>query len=134
MLVGTVIHGLDETARNAWARNQAYIALGNLVNSAALLGIDVCPMEGFDRAQHDEILGLKAQGLASTVIATIGYRLPLDKCADAAKLRFPNEEASVALTWFSQTNQKVGVHRHPLKTTTTHAKRVLCPPGATSNI
>jgi len=118
MLVGTVVHGLDETARNAWARDEAYIALGNLVNSAALLGIDVCPMEGFDRAQYDDILGLKAEGFASAVIATLGYGLPTDKCADAAKLRFPNEAKLVALVSFSQTNQRVGAHRHLLKTTT----------------
>ena len=89
MLVGSVVKAMDENARNAWARNQAYIALGNLLNSAALLGIDACPMEGFDRAQYDEILGLKAQGLASAVIATLGYRLPTDKYANAPKVRFP---------------------------------------------
>jgi nitroreductase len=97
MLIGTVIQALDEPARNAWARNQAYIALGNLVNSAALLGIDVCPMEGFDRAQYDEILGLKAQGLASAVIATLGYRLPTDKYANAPKVRFPKEEVFIRI-------------------------------------
>jgi hypothetical protein len=105
-------NGLDKTARNAWARNQAYIASGNPVNSAALLGIDLCPMEGFDRAQYDETLGLMAQGLASAVIATLGYRLPRDKCADAAKLRFPNEEALVALISFSQTNQLAKAFNH----------------------
>jgi len=50
------VQAMDEKARDAWARNQAYIALGNLLTSAALLGIDACPMEGFDRAQYDEIL------------------------------------------------------------------------------
>ena len=97
MLVGSVVKALDETARNAWARNQAYIALGNLLNSAALLGIDVCPMEGFDRAQYDEILGLKAQGLASAVIATLGYRLPTDKYANAPKVRFPKEQVFIRI-------------------------------------
>ena len=97
MLVGGVVNAMDEPARNAWARNQAYIALGNLVNSAALLGIDVCPMEGFDRAQYDEILGLKAKGLASAVIATLGYRLPTDKYANAPKVRFPKEQVFIRL-------------------------------------
>src|SRR5258707_5879863 len=91
MLVGGIVRALDETARNAWARNQTYIALGNLLTSAALLGIDACPMEGFDRAQYDEILGLKAKGLATAVIATVGYRLPTDKYASAPKARFPKE-------------------------------------------
>src|SRR6266446_6802957 len=67
MLIGGIVKAQDEQARDGWARNQTYIALGNLLTSAALLGIDACPMEGFDRAQYDEILGLKAQGYASAV-------------------------------------------------------------------
>jgi nitroreductase len=92
MLVGGIVQGQDEATRKAWARNQAYIALGNLLTSAALLGIDACPMEGFDRAQYDEILGLKAKGFAAAVIATLGYRLPTDKYAGAPKVRFPKEQ------------------------------------------
>ncbi|HUE36174.1 MAG TPA: NAD(P)H-dependent oxidoreductase [Candidatus Acidoferrum sp.] len=92
LLVGGIVKTLDEPARNAWARNQAYIALGNLLTSAALLGIDACPMEGFDRAQYDEILGLKAAGYASAVIATLGYRSSADKYAGAPKVRFPKEQ------------------------------------------
>ena len=91
MLVGGVV-SRDTAARDAWARNQTYIALGNLLASAALLGIDACPMEGFDRAQYDEILGLKAKGYSSAVIATLGYRLPTDKYAGAPKVRFPKEK------------------------------------------
>jgi nitroreductase len=92
MLVGGIVQAMDETARNAWARNQAFIALGNLLTSAALLGIDACPMEGFDHAQYDEILGLKAKGYSSAVIATLGHRLPTDKYAAAPKVRFPREQ------------------------------------------
>lgn len=92
MLVGGIVNSMNEPARNAWARNQTYIALGNLLASAALLGIDACPMEGFDRAQYDEILGLKAKGYSSAVIATLGYRLPTDGYAAAPKVRFPKEQ------------------------------------------
>jgi nitroreductase len=92
MLVGSLVQAMDEQGRAAWARNQAYIALGNLLTSAALLGIDACPMEGFDRAQYDEILGLKAQGYASAVIATVGYRASTDKYAGAIKVRFPMDQ------------------------------------------
>jgi nitroreductase len=92
MLVGGIVKAQDETARNAWARNQTYIALGNVLTSAALLGIDACPMEGFDRAQYDEILGLKAKGFAAAVIATLGYRSATDKYASAPKVRFPKEQ------------------------------------------
>jgi nitroreductase len=92
MLVGGIVQAMDEQARDAWARNQAYIALGNFLTSAALLGIDACPMEGFDRAQYDEILGLSAKGLASAVIATVGYRASTDNYANAPKVRFPKEQ------------------------------------------
>jgi nitroreductase len=97
ILVGGIVKSMDETARNAWARNQAYIALGNLLTSAALLGIDACPMEGFSRDQYDEILGLKAKGFASAVIATFGYRSATDKYADAPKVRFPREQLFIEL-------------------------------------
>jgi nitroreductase len=92
MLVGGIVKAQDEAGRNAWARNQVFIALGNLLTSAALLGIDACPMEGFDHAQYDEILSLKAKGYASAVIATLGYRLPTDKYASAPKVRYPKEQ------------------------------------------
>jgi nitroreductase len=92
MLVGGIVQSMDEPARDAWARNQVYIALGNLLTSAALLGIDACPMEGFDRAQYDEILGLKTKGLTTAVIAAVGYRSPTDKYAGASKVRFPKEQ------------------------------------------
>lgn len=92
MLVGGIVQAMDVPARNSWARNQTYIALGNLLTSAALLGIDACPMEGFDRAQYDEILGLKAKGYASAVIATVGYRAATDKYAATPKVRFSKEQ------------------------------------------
>ncbi len=92
MLVGGIVQSLDVAARDAWARNQAYIALGNLLTSAALLGIDACPMEGFDRAQYDDILGLPAKGLSSAAVVALGYRLATDKYANARKARFPKEQ------------------------------------------
>ena len=61
------------------------------------MGIDACPMEGFDRAQYDEILDLKAKGYSSAVIATLGYRLPTDKYATAPKVRFPKEQVFIAV-------------------------------------
>ena len=91
MLVG-LVKSMDEAARNAFAQNQVFIALGNFLTSAALLGIDACPMGGFDHAQYDEILGLKAQGFTSAVIATAGYRSAADKYATAPKVRFPKEQ------------------------------------------
>ncbi|WP_438482417.1 NAD(P)H-dependent oxidoreductase [Oleiharenicola lentus] len=83
------VQGMNDSERHAWAFNQTYIALGNLLTSAALLGIDAAPMEGFERARYDDILGLKKQGLASAVIVGLGYRDSQDKYATAPKVRFP---------------------------------------------
>lgn len=95
MLIGGIVQSRDEAGRAAWARNQVYIALGNLLTSAALLGIDACPMEGFDPAQYEEILGLKEKGFSAAVVAALGYRLPTDKYARAPKVRFNRERVFV---------------------------------------
>ena len=75
-----------------WAQKQAYIALGVLVTAAAEQDIDICPMEGFDPQQFDEILGLTEKGLTATVIATIGYRAEDDALSQLAKVRKAKEE------------------------------------------
>jgi nitroreductase len=95
MLVGALIQGMDVPTRNAWCRNQLYISLGILLASAAVLGIDACPMEGIDRAQYDSILGLSEKGLASSMVATLGYRSPADQYAAAPKVRFPKERVFI---------------------------------------
>ena len=97
MLLGGIVQSRDLPARQAWARNQVYIALGNFLTSAAVLGIDACPMEGFDRAKYDEILGLEAQGYAAAVVATAGYRAATDKYASAPKARFPQSQVLVEI-------------------------------------
>ncbi|SNR93010.1 MULTISPECIES: NAD(P)H-dependent oxidoreductase [unclassified Azospirillum] len=58
------------------AARQAYIALGLAMTAAAFEGVDCTPMEGFDPAALDEILGLRALGLRSAVILPLGYRDP----------------------------------------------------------
>lgn len=72
-----------------WNKNQVYIALGNFLTAAALLGVDACPMEGFDAAKYDEILGLREKNLTSAVVATVGYRAETDAYASLPKVRFP---------------------------------------------
>jgi nitroreductase len=56
------------------AAKQAYIAFSQAISAAAFQGIDSTPMEGFDPAALDEILGLKEKGLKSCVMLPIGYR------------------------------------------------------------
>jgi nitroreductase len=75
-----------------WAARQVYIALGNFMTAAALLGVDTCPMEGMDPAKYDEILGLPAKGFNAVVACPAGYRAEGDKYADLPKVRFPKKE------------------------------------------
>ena len=78
--------------RVLWAQKQAYIALGVLVAAAADRGIDAGPMEGFDPAKFDEILGLKEKGLTATVIAAVGFRADDDPFSKLIKVRRPKTE------------------------------------------
>ncbi|MEQ2528649.1 NAD(P)H-dependent oxidoreductase [Robertmurraya yapensis] len=62
-----------------WASKQTYIALSNMMMAAAQIGIDSCPIEGFDFKKVQAILeeeGLTEEGhLAISVMAAFGYRV-----------------------------------------------------------
>ena len=75
-----------------WAARQAYIALGQLMASAAVLGIDACPMEGIVGAEYDKLLGLPAKGYTTIVACALGYRAADDKYASAPKVRFDTKD------------------------------------------
>lgn len=75
-----------------WESEQVYIALGNLLFAAAGMGIDSTAIGGFDNKQIDEILDLKAKGLRSVVMVTLGYRDPNDTNAKRPKSRLPKEK------------------------------------------
>jgi len=82
----------DSVSVEAWSAKQVYIALGNLLTSAALLGIDACPMEGIDPAKYDQLLGLDKKGFGTLMIATLGYRAADDASANYPKVRFSAQE------------------------------------------
>ncbi|MDF2800762.1 MAG: nitroreductase [Anaerocolumna sp.] len=73
-------HLLD-TERNLadWASKQTYIALGNMMTSAALIGIDSCPIEGYDKEKAEEILAkeglLDRSKFDLSVMVAFGYRV-----------------------------------------------------------
>jgi nitroreductase len=94
MMLGTV-NSRDDAAKAVWNTNQVYIALGCFLASAAVLGVDACPMEGFDAAKYDELLGLPARGYNATVVATAGYRAADDMFADMKKVRFAHAQTVV---------------------------------------
>lgn len=92
VLLGFLSQPPEQFDVNFWSTRQVYIALGNFLTSAALLGVDTCPMEGIVPAQYDEILGLAEQGYQSVVVAVAGYRAAGDKYATLPKVRFAPEE------------------------------------------
>ena len=75
-----------------WSTRQVYIALGQLMTSAAVLGVDSCPMEGMSPEGYDLTLSLKNTGYRTVVACALGYRSESDKYANAAKARFPLEQ------------------------------------------
>lgn len=71
-----------------WATRQVYIALGQMMTSAALLGIDACPMEGIEPKKYDTLLGLDGTNYATRVACAFGFRHPEDTYAANVKVRF----------------------------------------------
>ena len=91
MILSTIGH-LPAEQQQIWSAKQAYIALGTALAAAAEQKVDACPMEGFDAAQFDEILGLTEKGLKSVVIMPVGYRSADDATAQYIKVRKPESE------------------------------------------
>nr|WP_320134069.1 NAD(P)H-dependent oxidoreductase [uncultured Holophaga sp.] len=91
-IVSDLVEGPRAPVAGHWAARQAYLALGNLLTTAALLGIDACPMEGFSPAEFDRILGLEGTGYHTVCMCALGYRSPEDAYAKATKFRYPAEE------------------------------------------
>lgn len=79
----------EEEREVTWSQRQAYLALGFLLETAALLEIDACPMEGFDPEKVDEILGL--EDYTASALCALGYRSEDDWLADLEKVRFTKE-------------------------------------------
>ena len=86
------LSNMDDDKKHIWMKDQVYIALGNLMTTCALMGIDACPMEGIAEDKYDEVLGLKEKGLMTAVACPIGYRNDSDKYATAPKVRFPKSD------------------------------------------
>ncbi len=97
MAVRNLDQARAEGRLDTWQSHQIYIALGQFMTAAALLGVDTCPMEGFEPEKFDEILGLSAQGLTSVVCCAAGYRLPDDRFAAMKKVRFKADDVIVRI-------------------------------------
>jgi len=68
---------------------QVYLALGGLLLGAAALGLDACPMEGFDADVLAGELGLGAQGWRPLALVALGFRSADDWNAALPKSRLP---------------------------------------------
>ena len=92
MMIGDVVNGPRGKIAHEWATRQVYIALGNLMTCAAVLGVDACPMEGLVPAEYDRVLNLTGSGYATVVACALGYRAAGYKYAGLAKVRYPTTE------------------------------------------
>ncbi len=92
IMLGFLSRPKDKFDVDRWAAHQIYIALGNFMTSAAILGVDTCPMEGIDAAKYDEILGLQSREYRTFVACAAGYRSADDKYAFVPKVRYKAED------------------------------------------
>ncbi|MDB6094152.1 MAG: nitroreductase [Verrucomicrobia bacterium] len=97
MATGNLDRARTEGRLDHWQTHQVFIALGQFMVSAAVLGIDTCPMEGIEPAKFDEILGLVGTPYSTVVACAAGYRLADDKYAGVKKVRFKPEDVIVRI-------------------------------------
>ncbi|WP_303315272.1 NAD(P)H-dependent oxidoreductase [Flavivirga abyssicola] len=83
--------------RQQWSKNQAYIALGNLMTVCAIEGIDSCPMEGFLPDAFDDVLKLDNMKLKSVLLLPVGYRAEDDMFSEFEKVRKSIDDAIIEL-------------------------------------
>ncbi|MCE2863042.1 MAG: hypothetical protein RIR76_1483 [Verrucomicrobiota bacterium] len=88
MITGSLGKARADGTLDNWQTHQIYIALGQFMAAAALLGVDTCPMEGIEPARYDEILQLAGTAYTTVVACAAGYRHPEDKYATTPKVRF----------------------------------------------
>ncbi len=83
-----MMDGKADRSDISWFARQTYIALGFALQTTAMLGLDACPMEGFDPAAVDKILGLTEKGLSASVMMAIGYGIENGSPNQHHKFRF----------------------------------------------
>jgi len=91
MIMGFIANMTPEQM-NAWNQRQTYIALGQLMTTAAMMKIDTCPLEGISPIEFDQILGLDSTDFTTSVACAVGYRSEDDKYSAVPKARFTSEQ------------------------------------------
>lgn len=86
------IEAMPKPQLREWMAEQVYIALGFLLSACAMLRIDACPIEAFDREQTNQLLQLDKFGISCRTLVALGYRSDSDEHALNKKVRFPVED------------------------------------------
>jgi nitroreductase/dihydropteridine reductase len=89
MKFGIDMHTYDRKALSHWLEKQIYLALGVALVGAANLGLDVCPLEGFEQDVLDQELNLRDRGYTSIVLLAVGHRASNDYALGTPKSRLP---------------------------------------------
>lgn len=94
MMLG-IVGSMPAADLDAWCAKQVYIALGFLMETCALLGVDACPMEGIVGPEYDKLLKLPEMGYTALVGCAVGYRSVEDKYAAFPKVRYESKDVIV---------------------------------------
>ena len=89
-LTKKIVHSIDD--HFSWTQKQAYLVMGVLHIVAPERGIDMTPMEVFDKEKYDEMLGLEGTNYGSVLVGVLGYRKEGDPDQNLAKTRLPLSE------------------------------------------
>lgn len=87
-----VFHAMSPSEIINWSTKQAYLSMGTLLSTCAILGIDSCPMEGFKPEVVDQILDLESKHLKSVLLMPVGKRSAEDGVSQLSKVRKPLDE------------------------------------------
>lgn len=91
------LENMTPEQRQQWSKNQAYIALGNLMTVCATQNIDACPMEGFIPEKIDQQLALHEKNLQSVLLLPVGIRAQSDPFSILKKVRKPISQTVIEL-------------------------------------
>lgn len=92
VMKAALIDGPRSKTISEWAQRQTYIAMGQLLMTAAIQGIDTCAIEGIVPEEYDKILGLEGTKYKTLGTVALGYRSNEDKYKDLEKVRFSFDE------------------------------------------
>ncbi|RRJ94259.1 NAD(P)H-dependent oxidoreductase [Opitutaceae bacterium TAV4] len=91
-IMGKITAATADGTIDTYSTEQVFIAMGQFITAAAMLGIDTCAIGGLQPAKYDEILNLTGTPYRTVAAVAAGYHSPADKYATTPKVRFPFAE------------------------------------------